>query len=104
MNETPPPENPTKSLEELVAEYGDLQLVDAHNHDASRFQYDHERPNWEQNSVDRVVLFGDVSEPSAVQTDNIAWGAYEEYPERIIPFFSGANLLEESGLQTVKDN
>lgn len=103
INENPP-ENETKELAELVAEYGDLQLVDSHNHDASRFQYYHERSNWEKNGVDRIVLFGDVSEPSAIQTDNVAWGAYEESPERIIPFFSGVNLLDEAGLQTVKDN
>ncbi|WP_233500656.1 amidohydrolase family protein [Paenibacillus antibioticophila] len=97
-------ETEVKSLYELVAEYGDLQLVDAHNHDASGFAYYKMQRNWEHSSVDRIVLFGDVSEPSAIKTDEIAWGAYQEAPERFIPFFSGINLLDESGLQTVRDN
>ena len=97
-------ETEVKSLYDLVAEYGDLQLVDAHNHDASGFAYSKMQKNWEHSSVDRIVLFGDVSEPSAIKTDEIAWGAYEEDPERFIPFFSGINLLDESGLQTVRDN
>ncbi|WP_098744909.1 amidohydrolase family protein [Paenibacillus sp. EZ-K15] len=98
------PEAEMKSLAELVVEYGDLQLVDAHNHDASGYAYSSMLATWEKYSVDRIVLFGDVSEPSAIGTDEIAWKAYQEAPDQFIPFFSGINLLDESGLQTVKNN
>ncbi|MGG3508046.1 amidohydrolase family protein [Paenibacillus lautus] len=98
------PEAEMKSLAELVVEYGDLQLIDAHNHDASGFTYASMMKTWKQDSVDRIVLFGDISEPSAIGTDEIAWNAYQEEPDKFIPFFSGINLLDESGLQTVKDN
>lgn len=98
------PEAEMKSLAELVVEYGDLQLIDAHNHDASGYAYSSMLDTWKQNSVDRIVLFGNVSDPSAIGTDEIAWKAYQEAPDRFIPFFSGINLLDESGIQTVKNN
>lgn len=98
------PEAEMKSLAELVVEYGDLRLIDAHNHDASGFTYARMMKTWKQDGVDRIVLFGDVSEPSAIGTDEISWNAYQEAPDQFIPFFSGINLLDESGLQTVKDN
>ncbi|WP_098744897.1 hypothetical protein [Paenibacillus sp. EZ-K15] len=62
-----------KRLAELVVEYGDLQLVDGHNHDASGYAYSSMLATWEKYSVDRIVLFGDVSDPSAIRTDEIAW-------------------------------
>ncbi|MEC0174560.1 hypothetical protein P4H83_06705 [Paenibacillus favisporus] len=49
-----------KSLAELVVEYGDLQLIDAHNHDASGFTYTSMMKTLKQDSVDRIVLFGDA--------------------------------------------
>lgn len=93
-----------KSLAQLVEEYGNLPLVDAHNHNASSSKYKRMKKTWDQNSVDRIVLFGNVSEPSAVGTDKIAWKAYQENPDQFIPFFSGVNLLEESGLVTAREN
>ncbi len=90
-------------LEALVEKYGDLGLTDVHNHDASGFQWNR-TAKWERNRVARVVLFGDVSEPSAVRTDKAAWSAYRKDPERIVPYFSGFDLHDESSLDVVRDN
>lgn len=88
-------------LEALVEKYGDLGLTDVHNHDASGFQWNR-TAKWERNRVARVVLFGDVSEPSAVRTDKAAWSAYRKDPDRIVPYFSGFDLHDESSLEVVR--
>lgn len=93
-----------KELQELIELYKDMPLADAHNHNAGGSRYQYMDKIWEGSGVDRVVLFGNISEPAAVATDEIAWEAYQENPERYIPFFSGVNLLDESGLITVKEN
>ncbi|GKU77640.1 amidohydrolase family protein [Paenibacillus sp. L3-i20] len=93
-----------KTLEELVAAYGDIPIIDAHNHNAGSSKYNAMLEVWDKHSIDRVVLFGAVSEPVAVETDQLAWRAYLEHPDRFIPFFSGVNLLEESGIETVRAN
>lgn len=90
-------------LEALVEKYGDLGLTDVHNHGASGFQLNR-TAKWERNRVARVVLFGDVSEPSAVLTDMNAWRAYRKDPERIVPYFSGFDLHDESSLDVVRDH
>lgn len=92
-----------KTLSELVEKYGSLGLTDVHNHDASG-PYETMVRIWQQFGVKRVVLFGDVSEPSAIQTDAVAWGAYQAHPEQIIPFFSGFDLHSPSSLETVRAN
>ncbi len=89
-------------LEALVEKYGDLGLTDVHNHDASGLQWNR-TAKWERNRVARVVLFGNVSEPSAVLTDKAAWLAYRKDPERIVPYFSGFDLHDESSLEVVRD-
>jgi hypothetical protein len=55
-----------KSLSELVEQYGKLRLMDAHNHDAGASEYIGMESIWKQDSVDRVVIFGNVSESSAI--------------------------------------
>ncbi|MEK3915608.1 amidohydrolase family protein [Paenibacillus sp. FSL H7-0331] len=96
------PQTANKNLIELIKAYGDIPLIDAHNHDASDYKYIRMKNMWETTAVDRIVLFGDVSEPSAVKTDEIAWEAYRDRPEVIIPFFSGINLLESSGVDAAR--
>lgn len=91
-----------RTLEELVAEYGDLGLTDVHNHDASSGAYARMLPTWERDAVSRVVLFGDVSEPSAIYTDQVAWNAYTENPDRFVPYFSGFDLHDDSSLEDVR--
>ncbi|MCR8635052.1 amidohydrolase family protein [Paenibacillus radicis (ex Xue et al. 2023)] len=95
---------PSKSLADLVKEYGELPLADAHNHDAGGYAYMRMVETWKRTSIDRIVLFGNVSDPSAIDTDATAWKAYEEYPELVIPFFSGINLKDASSLEVVKKN
>lgn len=90
-------------LEALVEKYGELRLTDVHNHDASS-DYWRSTAMWERNKVERVVLFGNVSEPSAVRTDEAAWQAYRQDPERIVPYFSGFDLHDESSLDVVRNN
>jgi hypothetical protein len=91
------------SINELVEKYGNLGLTDVHNHDASG-PYESKLGDWEWLKVKRVVLFGDASEPSAIQTDAVAWEAYQAHPELIIPFFSGFDLHSPSSLDTVRTN
>lgn len=92
-----------KSLSELVEQYGGLGLTDVHNHDASG-PYESMLGVWQRLKVSRVVLFGDVSEPSAVRTDAVAWEAYQAHPDQIIPFFSGFDLHSPDSLDTVRSN
>jgi hypothetical protein len=92
-----------KSLSELVEQYGSLGLTDVHNHDASG-PYESMLGVWQRLKVNRVVLFGDVSEPSAIRTDAVAWEAYQAHPEQIIPFFSGFDLHSTDSLDTVRAN
>lgn len=89
---------------ELVDTYGELGLSDGHNHDASGGQYNRMMPNWELNRVAHVVLFGDVSERSAIQTDAVSWSAYQSDPELFIPYFAGFDLHDPSSLDVIKDN
>ncbi|WP_239615739.1 amidohydrolase family protein [Cohnella mopanensis] len=95
-------ERPTASRPESLADkYADLGLIDVHNHDA--YKYLLSFPTWNRYHVGKIVLFGNISEPSAMITDALAWGAYNQYPDRIYPFFSGFNMFEEEGLQTVRN-
>ncbi|WP_426448864.1 amidohydrolase family protein [Paenibacillus sp. S-38] len=91
-----------KSTTELLRQYGGIPLIDAHNHDAE--SYTSKLDTWSRLGVDRIVLFGDVSEPSAVRTDEMAWNAYQQAPQTVIPFSSGIHLLEESGLKMARAN
>lgn len=92
-----------KSLSQLVEAYGSLGLTDVHNHGANG-SYQPMLGVWQRLKVSRVVLFGDVSEPSAVRTDAVAWEAYQAHPELIIPFFSGFDLHSPDSLDTVRAN
>lgn len=87
---------------QLVAKYKDYRLVDAHNHDAWR--YTASLGLWGQYAVNKVVLFGAVSDPSAVPDDQSTWEAFTKYPDLIYPFFSGFDLHSEEGLDTVRAN
>ncbi|WP_276356460.1 amidohydrolase family protein [Cohnella caldifontis] len=91
-----------KTLDELVAQYRDFGLTDTHNHDASGDAYWRMIGTWERDAVRRVVLFGDVSEPSAMDTDENAWNAYVQHPDLFIPYFSGIDLHDKSSLEHVR--
>ncbi|SET15498.1 Amidohydrolase [Paenibacillus sp. NFR01] len=97
-----PTQQPT--FPQLVDTYGDLGLIDAHNHDASDDKYAMMHNFWESTKVSHVVLFGDVSEPSAVSTDANSWSAYQSDPGFYIPYFSGFDLHDPACLEVIKAN
>jgi hypothetical protein len=45
------------SLEQLVNTYKGLGIIDAHNHDASDMQYLSMISTWNQNHIEKIVLF-----------------------------------------------
>ncbi|WP_248928277.1 amidohydrolase family protein [Paenibacillus hamazuiensis] len=96
--------SPGKSIKDLAMRFGGIPLIDAHNHDAGGMGYLRMAGKWKELSVDRIVLFGDVSEPSAVDTDQNAMTAYKMNPQMFIPFFSGFDLHDPSSLEVVKAN
>ncbi|WP_337103519.1 amidohydrolase family protein [Paenibacillus sp. YIM B09110] len=81
--------------------YRDLIMIDVHNHDAA-----HPDPVslWGRLGIDRIVLFGDVSEPSAQITDKAAWEHYRRDTSHLYPSFAGFPIYEEEGTRIVKAN
>jgi predicted TIM-barrel fold metal-dependent hydrolase len=93
------------SEEDLVEKYKDLKIIDVHNHDASGRAYiESINGIWAKYDIDQIVLFGEFSCPLAIDSDAIAWEAYESHPERFYPFFSGFDLHSETCLTIVKEN
>jgi predicted TIM-barrel fold metal-dependent hydrolase len=93
-----------KPISDLVEKYRELKLIDTHNHDASRENYHNMMDIWKRDAVDQIVLFGNVSERSAIDTDLIAWKAYQQYPQTFIPYFSGFDLHDKASLDVIKHN
>ncbi len=89
---------------QLVNTYGHLGLIDAHNHDASGKQFQRMEDVWTKYKVRNVIIFGDVSEHSAILTDSYSWYAYQSNPDFYIPYFSGFDLHDPGSLDVVKDN
>ncbi|MGQ7884160.1 amidohydrolase family protein [Paenibacillus sp. WC2504] len=102
--ESTPPTLAKKSFNNLLQQYGSIPLSDAHNHDASDSKYISMQNMWKRDAMDRVVLFGDVSESSAIRTDAYAWDAYIEKPDFFVPYFSGFDLHDPSSLEVVRNN
>lgn len=94
----------TPTLEQLVDAFQPLELIDVHNHDASGSRYFSMLEPWKRLHINKVVLFGDVSEPSAIGTDAVAWSAYQSSPEQFLPFFSGFDLHDEGSLDVIRNN
>jgi len=90
-----------KPGQELYEVYRDLTVIDIHNHDA-------ENPNalskWGAYGIDRIVLFGDISEPSAQRTDRLSWEQYQKEPSHVYPSFAGFPIYEDEGLEIVQRN
>lgn len=80
--------------------YKDITLIDVHNHDAG---YPNAVDKWSQYGIDRIVLFGNISEPSARVTDRLSWELYRKEPSRVIPSFSGFPIYEEMGVSIVQE-
>lgn len=89
---------------QLVETYGNLGLADAHNHDASDKQFLRMEKQWADYQVRNVILFGDVSDHSAIMTDSYSWQAYQSNPDLYIPYFSGFDLHDPGCLDVIKDN
>ncbi|HEY4390672.1 MAG TPA: amidohydrolase family protein [Paenibacillus sp.] len=94
----------TPTLEQLIDAFQPLKLIDIHNHDASGSRYYSMLDVWKKDHIDKVVLFGDVSEPSAIGTDAASWSAYQKSPDQFLPFFSGFDLHDKSCLDVIRDN
>ncbi|OMD35085.1 amidohydrolase family protein [Paenibacillus odorifer] len=98
------PDDDKVAITDISAKYKELGLIDAHNHDASGLKYLGMLRTWKDKGVQQVVMFGDVSEPSAILTDKFAWKAYQKYPNIIIPYFSGFDLHDPESLTVVRNN
>lgn len=80
----------------------DVPIIDAHNHDAVDSHFVEAMQLWDRYGVKKVVLFGNVSEPAAIETDGIALDAAREYPDRIVPFVAGVDIHSQAGLRYVR--
>ncbi|MCR8644462.1 amidohydrolase [Paenibacillus sp. N1-5-1-14] len=89
---------------ELFEKYKHLGLIDVHNHDADYYMHQGSIETWERYYIDKTVLFGAISEPSAIQSDRLSWEAYEKFPHKFYPFFSGFPMHDKQGLHTIKQN
>lgn len=85
-----------KNLSEV---YKDVTLIDIHNHDAGMNAVD----KWSFYGIDRLVLFGNISEPSAQITDQYAWDQYRKDPSHVYPSFAGFPIYEDEGLAIVQE-
>lgn len=98
------PDDDNPDITDLSVKYKELGLIDAHNHDASGMKYLSMLRTWKDKGLKQIVMFGNVSEPSAILTDNLSWGAYQKYPDIIIPYFSGFDLHNPESLTVVRNN
>jgi len=89
--------DPGKELHEI---YHDLTIIDIHNHDADNLEAVNK---WGKFGIDRIVLFGAISEPIAQITDHLAWTQYQKEPSHIYPSFAGVPIYEEEGLSIVRE-
>jgi len=94
----------TPTLEQLVDAFQSLELIDIHNHDASGSRYHSMQRVWKENHIAKVVLFGNVSEPSAIGSDAASWSAYQNSPDQFLPFFSGFDLHDQGCLDVIRNN
>ncbi|PUA36550.1 hypothetical protein C8Z91_24475 [Paenibacillus elgii] len=72
---------------DLFEKYKHLKIIDVHNHDADYYEHKGSIAIWEKYHVDKTVLFGAISEPAAMKSDELSWKAYVKYPTKFFPFF-----------------
>jgi len=88
----------------VVKKYAHLKVIDVHNHDTGGARYKQSMKLWDAYGIDQVVLFaGGITDPIAVQQDEMAWKASQEYPGRILPFFSGFDVKSKDSLVYVRE-
>jgi predicted TIM-barrel fold metal-dependent hydrolase len=85
----------------LTAQGAPIRFIDAHSHDSPVAEAS--LPIWDEYGVDRVVLFGSISEPAALRSDRLTWEAYRRHPDRIIPFFAGVDPHDASCLSRARE-
>ncbi len=86
----------------LPERYQDLRLIDIHNHDSANV--DRVMSEWDALYVDQTVIFGAISEPRAIRSDQRGLRAYSHYPDRVFPFFAGVDTYGEDGVEQVRAN
>jgi predicted TIM-barrel fold metal-dependent hydrolase len=91
----------TKKVPDNIISTNDIRIIDSHNHDAAKEKYKSTIKIWNKYNVDKIILFGNISEPAAIYTDKIAFSAYKKYPKRIIPFIAGINIFDQSCLDYI---
>jgi predicted TIM-barrel fold metal-dependent hydrolase len=88
----------------VAKKYAHLKVIDVHNHDTGGARYKQSMKLWDAYGIDQVVLFaGGITDPRAVLQDEIAWKASQEYPGRILPFFSGFDVRSKDALVYVRE-
>ncbi|MFB5088169.1 amidohydrolase family protein [Psychrobacillus sp. PGGUH221] len=96
----------------LLEKYKQLRIIDVHSHDVDALDLSERRNNdnytsvkdlWSKYGIDQTVLFGAVSDPTAIKSDLLSWRYYEQYPEKIYPSFAGVKI-DKDGLSKVKQN
>ncbi|WP_335377570.1 amidohydrolase family protein [Bacillus sp. JJ1122] len=98
--------------QDIIEVYKELPLIDVHSHDIKLVDMNEKRIQdygsyvnvWKTYGVDKTVLFGDISEPSAVHTDSLTWKYYKKYTDYIVPSFAGIPLdKDENGVEMVQN-
>jgi len=91
------------SARPLYERYQDLRVIDIHNHGAAGIPWITLKLQ-EKYFIDRTVLFGAISEPSAIDTDRKAFETYSRYPDEVYPFFAGIPLRDQTGITMTVTN
>lgn len=91
------------NIASIARPYYNLTVIDVHNHDASDHKYRSSTSIWNTFAIDRVVLFGNISEQSAQTTDSYAMEAYQASRARIIPYMAGINIFDTTCFQYIKN-
>jgi len=87
----------------VARKYADLKVIDVHNHDAGGARYRHTMALWDAYGIDQVVMFaGRITDPEAVEQDRIAWQASQEFPDKILPFFTGFDVNSKDSIEVVR--
>lgn len=77
------PDDDKLAITDLSAKYKELGLIDAYNHDASGMKYLGMLGTWKDKGVQQVVMFGDVSEPSAIKPEQFI-PVMKKFPDRFM--------------------
>ncbi|KTD86232.1 hypothetical protein [Paenibacillus etheri] len=77
------PDDDKLAITDLSAKYKEYGLIDAHNHDASGMKYLGMLGTWKDKGVQQVVMFGDVSEPSAIKPEQFI-SVMKKFPDRFM--------------------